>query len=197
VSDSNGISHHVDDGFSMWSPWVGRSGLPPMPGQATFDGGAPMQQQAAPQLPGPGVPLPPHPLDLPASLVDSSGTTATPMLPLPPPPPGLAPSSPEAAPVNGFGANLVPENGHTLGLALLLVGVGSAIGVKYGGVFGGVAGAVYGGSTVNGIRAARAVVQGTPEADKEAMVSATYAVIGAGFATWLVWKSTQRKKAST
>jgi hypothetical protein len=182
----------------MWSPWVGRSGLPPMPGQAAaFDPTAPMQHPAAPQLPGPGMPLAPHPTDLPASLVDTSGSTSTPMLPLPPPPPGLMPEGSAIAPVNGFGANLVPENGHTLGLALLLVGVGSAIGVRYGGVFGGVAGAVYGGSTVNAIRAGRAVVQGTPEADKEAMVSATYAVIGAGFATWLVWKSTQRKKAST
>jgi hypothetical protein len=155
-----------------------------------------MQQPVAPQLPGPGMPLAPHPMDLPASLVDTSGSTSTPNLPLPPAPPGIAPE-PGTAPVHGLGANLVPENGHTLGLALLLVGVGSAIGVKYGGVFGGVAGAVYGGSTVNAIRAGRAVVQGTPEADKEAMVSATYAVIGAGFATWLVWKSTQRKKAST
>jgi hypothetical protein len=77
----------------------------------------------------------------------------------------------------------------------LLVGVGGAIGIKYGGLFGGSAGAIYGGSAVNAIRAARAVMQGTPEADREALVSASYAVVGIGFATWLVWKTGDRKAA--
>jgi hypothetical protein len=178
----------------MWSPWVGSHRSADLPPASFETGPAPSEQQQQPAaLPGPGMPIVPHATDYAAPLVDLSQSVAAPALPLPPPPPGAV--QPAAA-AHGLGA-AVPENGHTLGLALLLVGVGSAIGVKYGGLFGGTAGAVYGGSAVNAIRAARSVTLGTPDADKEAMVSATYAVIGASFATWLIWKSSQRKKATT
>jgi hypothetical protein len=178
----------------MWSPWLSGPGLPPAPGQAAFPAGPePSLLPSSPPAALPEYALAPHPNDVAAPLVDVRNTVTMPVLPLPAPPSGM-PSS-VAAPASGFGAAAIPENGHTLGLALLLVGVGGAIGVKYGGLFGGAAGTVYGGSAVNAIRAARAVMQGTPEADREALVSASYAVVGIGFATWLVWKTGNRKAA--
>ena len=81
------------------------------------------------------------------------------------------------------------ENGHTLGLALLLVSAGTAVGLSYGGMFGGVAGGLYGGSVINAIRAARCVTHGTAQSDHEALVSGTYAVACAGLATYLLYRT--------
>jgi hypothetical protein len=180
----------------MWSPFVGGHSLPPAPGQAAFPAGPePSPLPSSPPAALPEYATAPHPNDVAAPLVDLRNTVTMPVLPLPAPPPGMPSSGAAPAPTSGLGATVISENGHTLGLALLLVGVGGAIGVKYGGLFGGSAGAVYGGSAVNAIRAARAVMQGTPEADREALVSASYAVVGIGFATWLVWKTGDRKAA--
>jgi hypothetical protein len=119
----------------------------------------------------------------------------------------LRPASPMTyAGYGGFGADAPPapapppatplENGHTLGLAILASGVGGAVGAKYGGLFGGAAGVLYGGALTNLIRAARSVVRGTPEADKEAAISATWAVISAGIATYIWVKSPGMKMRS-
>jgi hypothetical protein len=89
--------------------------------------------------------------------------------------------------MQGFGDTPV-EDGHTLGLAILLTGIGSALGVVYGGVFGGIGGGLVGGSIVNGIRAWRNVKKGTSDGDREAIVSGTYAVLGAGAAVYLLYK---------
>jgi len=98
-----------------------------------------------------------------------------------------------AAPAPPVATPPVPEeNGHTLGLAILLTGIGGAIGGKYAGLFGGAAGALYGGAAMNAIRAGRNIVRGTPEADKEAMVSATWAIISAGVATY-IWVKAEGK----
>lgn len=88
-----------------------------------------------------------------------------------------------------------PENGHSLGLAFILLGLGTFLGTKYvGGVYGGVAGAIYGGAAGNLVRAARLVTRGNSTADHEALVSATYGVIGVGLGSYVVWKAKHPSK---
>lgn len=86
------------------------------------------------------------------------------------------------------------EDGHTLGLALLLTGVGSALGVAYAGIFGGIAGGLAGGSVVNAVRAYRCMVKGTQDDDREAIISGTYSVIGAAAAGYLLYKGRSMAK---
>ncbi len=98
----------------------------------------------------------------------------------------------------GFGiepapAAAPPETSHSLGLALLLVTVGAGVGLKFGGTMGGVAGGLYGGSLVNAIRAARCVTHGTGDSDKEALRSGTWALVGAGLASYLVYLESKKK----
>jgi hypothetical protein len=99
---------------------------------------------------------------------------------------GIETAAPAAAPP--------PETSHSLGLALLLVTVGAGVGLKLGGAMGGVAGGLYGGSLVNAIRAARCVTHGVPDSDKEAMRSGTWALVGAGLASYLVYMESKKKK---
>jgi hypothetical protein len=176
------------DAFDAWSPWLA---TPPTPG---LPPPGPLLPPATPQPMRPPGLSPGAAAEHPAPLVDLRNSS-------PLAPPGALPPAAPAAVSGALGVvpatGPVPaENGHTLGLALLLVGIGSAVGVKYGGLFGGAAGAMYGGSAVNAIRAARCVIQGTPQADKEAAVSATYAVLGAAVASYLVWQ-TSKKTGST
>ena len=119
--------------------------------------------------------------------------------PAPPPlaAPLMAPTPAYYGAASGFGAPEAPTEGaHMLGLSLLLVGIGAAIGVGYGGLFGGVAGSMYGGATVNAIRATRHVMRGGAGDDREAAVSGTYAVLGAGVASYLVWRLHASAKAT-
>jgi hypothetical protein len=82
-----------------------------------------------------------------------------------------------------------PSSGM-LGAALAVVAVGAVVGWKYGGgLFGGLAGAFAGGALINGYRAAKNVTQGLPETDREAAVSATYAVVGGGAALFLLYQA--------
>lgn len=83
------------------------------------------------------------------------------------------------------------ENAHMLGLALICTGLGAALGLRYGGLYGSVAGGLYGGATVNAVRAAIAVTKGTPDNDREATVSGTYAALGIGIASYLLWKTSK------
>jgi hypothetical protein len=102
-------------------------------------------------------------------------------------PPGLMePLTPAPAPVQDGG-------GHMLGFALLAVGLGTVVGIKYGGgLYGGAAGGLAGGSLVNGVRAARMAVRGDPHSDREAIVSGTYTVLGFGLAGYLLYKARQQ-----
>ena len=84
--------------------------------------------------------------------------------------------------------NLSPS--LTLGMSLVIVGLGSAIGAARGGIFTAIAGGLYGGAAVNAYRAA--VI--AKEDRQEATVSATFAILGAGVATHLVWKQSQEKR---
>jgi hypothetical protein len=93
-----------------------------------------------------------------------------------------APGAPVEAPA--------PTSSGMLGTALLLVVGGGVVGWKYGGgVFGALAGALAGGALINGYRAAKNVTQGLPDTDREAAVSATYAVVGGGAALFLLYQA--------
>ncbi len=82
-----------------------------------------------------------------------------------------------------------PEiSGHTLGLSTLLVGVGGLIGVRLAGIYGGAAGALFGGAAANLYRAISFSTHGTPESDREAVVSGTYALVTTGVASYVAWK---------
>jgi len=81
-----------------------------------------------------------------------------------------------------------------LGLSLLLVGTGAAIGAKYRGMFGGIAGGLYAGAMVNAIRAVRSLTDGQAESDKEAAISGTYSLLGAGVATYVLYQTREKKQ---
>lgn len=76
-----------------------------------------------------------------------------------------------------------------LGLAILAVGAGAVIGGVMAGAMGALGGGLLGGAAVNGLRAAKDVTTGSPEADKEAAVSGTFALGGAAFGIWLLYKA--------
>lgn len=82
-----------------------------------------------------------------------------------------------------------PADRALLGATFVVVGVGSAIGATKGGLFGSIAGGLYGGAAMNAVRAARVAKTDS----KEAIVSGTFAILGAGIATYLLWKDRERK----
>lgn len=83
---------------------------------------------------------------------------------------------------------------HLLGLSTLLVGVGSLVGLRFGGLQGATSGALFGGAAVNLYRAVKFSTLGSAEADREAMVSGTYAVAAAAVAGYILWKRPAAKK---
>lgn len=102
-----------------------------------------------------------------------------------------ASSGQQMGPHRSFGA--APGSSHMLGIALGAVAVGAVVGWKYAGLLGGLAGGLLGGAAVNGFRAAKSITEGTSDADKEAAVSGTYAVAGAGAAIYLLYRATSKK----
>lgn len=78
------------------------------------------------------------------------------------------------------------------GAAILVVGLGGALGASKWGLRGGAAGSLAGGSLVNAYRASKASSAGDT---KEALVSLTYAVVGAGVAAWLVLSNKKKESA--
>lgn len=168
--------------------------LPPEPRQhqVPVDGPSP---QALPQLP-PYDPTPPR-----APAVRAGPRSAA---PLPPPPPVLPPGYTYQGPMpmqygmpgpppmhamRGFGDDTPASSSNLLGLALLAVPVGGYVGSRYAGLLGAVGGALGAGAAVNSVRAARNFwgEQG-PDAKGEAMVSATYAVLGFAVAGYLLYR---------
>lgn len=107
-------------------------------------------------------------------------------------PPGLLVGAPPAGVAGGRGRSRSLGMTETdavadralLGAAFVLVGVGAAVGAVRGGLFGSIAGGLYGGAAVNAVRAAKSA-KSDP---KEALLSGTFAMIGGGIATWLLWK---------
>jgi hypothetical protein len=160
-----------DLGAFEMAPW------PPSPAHLPPPPGAPPSMLQAPM----GVRS-----DLP-SAVDTSQSVDR------PPPGAYGDAAPPGVPV-AFAPDVPVENGHSLGLSFLLLAAGTYVGARtVGGLYGGVAGAIFGGSAGNLVRAARMVTRGTSTADHEAIVSATYGVIGVALGSYVVWKAKQPK----
>lgn len=115
--------------------------------------------------------------------------------------PAPARSVPVSAPqylVHGAPPPLGPVDpgGHLLGVSTLLVGVGGLLGIRFGGLYGGVAGSLFGGAAVNAYRAVTFGLQGTPEADREMVVSGTYALLVAAVGGYVTWKIDGKAKGA-
>lgn len=81
---------------------------------------------------------------------------------------------------------------HLLGLTTIVVGGAAYAGLRVGGGLGAAAGTLFGGALMNTYRAIAQGMKGTPESDKEAMISGTYAVVAAllgGYAAYRASKS--------
>lgn len=156
----------------------------------------PAPEQAAPMVsvqPGQAVVASPQPVPMPtpdqfAALAPTQEEQVAPLkddLP-----PGLLGVAPRVVARRRGAAGLGMDDAQAtadrtlLGAALVLVGVGAAIGASKGTMFTSIAGGLYGGAAVNAWRAVR--VAKTDR--KEAIVSGTFAIIGGGIATWLLWR---------
>jgi hypothetical protein len=114
-------------------------------------------------------------------------------MPQMPPMPYYGPMQPPQRSARGMGDAESMQTRHTLGLSLILVPLVGAAGLYYGGPFGGAAGLLFGGAVVNAYRAASNVTKGLPDADREAMVSGTYAVLGVAVGGYLAWRVYEAK----
>lgn len=165
--------------------------------ETTIVAGAPMPPGVMPQHQPPAPPpMQQPPMPQPVRAVEGPVPQMQPMPPMPYYP--MQPPQPVRA-VNGMGDAASLQTRHTLGLSLVLVPLVGLAGLYYGGPFGGAAGVFLGGSAVNAYRAARNVTQGSPDSDREAMVSGTYAVLGAavgGYIAWRVYEAKHHKPAT-
>lgn len=151
--------------------------------------GAPVASTPIPAaLPPVGRPTPPEALTPLAPLGPRLVPQAAPL------PGGSFPMSIEPMPTQPMRASIPLENGHTLGLSVLAVGIGSALGLTYAGLFGGVGGGLAGGGAVNLLRAYKHFVKGTPADDKEATISATYGVLSVAASIYLFYKGRSSPK---
>jgi len=80
-------------------------------------------------------------------------------------------------------------SGHMLGMSTIVVGLATLIGYRYGGVWGGLAGSFFGGSALNGYRAAAYAWEGNQQSDHEAIVSGTYALLAAGIGGYIAYRT--------
>lgn len=155
-------------------------------GDGSFGSYAPMAEpMAQPQ------PQQPMPLALPPARAQASQQQQYAQ----PRPVPVAPYMPVSSPyLPAYGAQmggieeLPPASSSMLGIALLAVVGGAALGAKFGGAYGALAGSLLAGAGVNAFRAVRAVQQGTPEGDKEAQISGAFAVGGAALGGFLWYK---------
>lgn len=88
---------------------------------------------------------------------------------------------------------VVPTGRHNLGASLLAVGVGGAVGGRYGGWAGAGAGVLFAGAALNALRAFSAYKDGSEAGDKEGRVSALYSIVGAGGGA-LLWSKYATKR---
>lgn len=97
--------------------------------------------------------------------------------PLPQGPPPM----PAGVPMHAQAVGQTPGGGtNSLGVSLLAVGVGGAVGGKYGGWAGAGAGVLFAGAAINAVRALKSYRTGSEAGDKEGRVSALYTLVGAG-----------------
>lgn len=109
--------------------------------------------------------------------------------------PAVAQQAVGAVPAQDLPHVMPNEAGHMLGLSLVALGAGTYLGYRYGGVFGSLAGALVGGAAINGLRAALYLRRGAPEDKREALVSGSYALVGAVGAAVLWYKTLYREAA--
>lgn len=123
-----------------------------------------------------------------------------PMAQAPAPPPGHR--RPARHPAFGPGgeqqqlAGPLEDERHTLGMSVLAFGVGAALGYHFGGGGGAAAGALWGGALVNAYRAITSVASGTEEDDREAAVSATWALVNAAAGGYVWYKLASKDESS-
>jgi len=82
-----------------------------------------------------------------------------------------------------------PGAGHMLGLSVVAVGAGTAVGANYGGMYGAIAGALFGGAIMNGVRAYQNFRLGTPEGAHEAKVSGAWTLLALGVGIYFAAKA--------
>lgn len=88
-----------------------------------------------------------------------------------------------------------PQRFNTLGLSVVAVGAGAAIGGAVSkGVAGAGAGALFGGAAVNAYRAVAAYRQGTPQADKEGRISLLFGVLAAAGGGYLWYQFVHKRR---
>lgn len=87
------------------------------------------------------------------------------------------------------------EEAHMLGLSTVTVATATVIGTRFGGLYGAIAGSLFGGAGINAMRAIKHAMVGTPEGDREALVSGTYTVVAASLGGYLTWQGIKAKRA--
>jgi hypothetical protein len=117
-------------------------------------------------------------------------TAGAPGLPLPP---QQMVQAPQMQPVG----EMAQESSHLLGLSMLAVAAGAALGIRYGGLYGGIAGGLVGGAGVNAFRALHYYKEGSDEGDKEARVSATYAALATALSGYLLVRHVEPREEAT
>lgn len=93
-----------------------------------------------------------------------------------------------------FGNPDINNRGHMLGASTLVVGVAALTGARFGGVYGGMAGSLLGGAAINAYRGISFAADGSPASDREALISATYALLSAGLAGYILYRYSSSKK---
>lgn len=169
---SFGVDEALDDGSAF--PDV-------QPALAPVQSGA-VDGTARDEMPGPfGVAPPPMPLMPaagPAAVVAPNGQRPGQMVVRGAPPGYPHQMMPPGYQQHPMQVGVMPQEGsHMLGLSALAVGLGAIVGYRYGGIYGSFAGSLFGGAAVNAYRALYYYKEGTPEGDKEAAASATYAAL--------------------
>ena len=82
-----------------------------------------------------------------------------------------------------------------LGISTVTVATATVIGTRFGGLYGAIAGSLFGGAGLNAMRAIKHAMAGTPEGDREALVSGTYTVVAASLGGYLTWQGIKAKRS--
>lgn len=147
--------------------------MPPAPGDAPSAAYSPATQQDPPRDP--------H------GVVDTRGSISFDGITIPHPQMAHRPQVAMSSPPPQGGSNV-------LGLSLVAVTGGAAIGWHLGGPYGALAGLLFGGAATNLLTAGYQVTRGTPDADRDAAVRAFYGIGAAGAGAYLLYKTGSRNE---
>jgi hypothetical protein len=116
-----------------------------------------------------------------------------------PPPEVVFPAMQGPAPQGANEMFIVPagmphERAHMLGMSTIAVGVGTVMGMRWGGVYGALSGSLFAGAAVNAYRALQYGMNGDAHSSREAAVSGSYAVATALLASYLAYRGYQETK---